>query len=106
MAAASVGGNKVVAALLEAGANVNTIDAKKYHAAHFAAHSGHLQAIMAMAGYGADFNKTNNEGNTPVHMASQKGHAMCIKFLSQRGEYRKVWTINCNIFILLSSHDI
>ncbi|XP_005093099.1 ankyrin repeat and EF-hand domain-containing protein 1 [Aplysia californica] len=85
MAAASSGGNKVVAALLDAGARVNDVDVKKCHAAHFAALGGHLQAIMAMAGNNADFNVVNSEGNNPVHLAAQKGQAMCIKFLSQRG---------------------
>ncbi|CAG5126592.1 unnamed protein product, partial [Candidula unifasciata] len=85
MAAAASGGIKVVSALLEAGALVNTVDVKKCTASHLAALNGHLQALMLMAGYGADFNVLASDGGNPIHHAAAKGHAMCIKFLSQRG---------------------
>ncbi|CAL1527779.1 unnamed protein product [Lymnaea stagnalis] len=85
MAASSSGGIKVVSALLAAGANPNTIDAKKNCAAHFAAMNGHLKALQLMAGYGAEFNKVANDGGNPIHYAAKTGEAMCIKFLSQRG---------------------
>lgn len=85
MAAASSGGTKVVAALLEAGARVNDIDVKKHTASHLAALNGQLPSLMLMAGYGADFNMLANDGGNPIHYAAAKGQAMCIKFLSQRG---------------------
>ena len=86
MAAAGSGGTSVINALLEARANVNALDAKKNCAGHLAALAGQLQAIKLMAGYNADFNVIASDGGNPIHYAAQKGHAMCIKFLSQRGQ--------------------
>lgn len=85
MAAASSGSAKVVRAILDAGADVNALDARKNHAAHLAAKGGHFQALTCMGGFGAHFDQTNMDGNTPIHLAAMGGHGMCCKYLSQRG---------------------
>ena len=85
MAAAESGGVDVVRAILEAGANVNALDIRKTHAAHYAAKGGHFEVLVMMAGYGSDFNQTNAEGNTPIHLAATNGSGACCKYLSQRG---------------------
>ncbi|KAK7490166.1 hypothetical protein BaRGS_00018511 [Batillaria attramentaria] len=85
MAAAMSGSAKVAKAILEAGGDVNALDARKNHAAHFAAKGGHFEVLACMGGYGAHFDQVNMDGNTPIHMAAMRGHAMCCKYLSQRG---------------------
>lgn len=85
MAACNSGSVKVVKAILDQGADVNTLDARNNHAAHWAAKGGHLDCLTCMAGHGANFDQTNMDGNTPIHLAAMKGHAMCCKYLSQRG---------------------
>ncbi|XP_052275632.1 ankyrin repeat and EF-hand domain-containing protein 1-like isoform X2 [Dreissena polymorpha] len=85
MAAAATGSMKVVRALLQNGADVNAMDLRHNHAAHFAAASGHLQVLACMAGFGALFDQVNADGNTPLHNAAAGGHGMCLKFLAQRG---------------------
>lgn len=85
MGAAGSGSAKVVAAILEKGGNVNAVDFRKNHAAHFAAQGGHLEVLKCLGGSGANFDQVNAEGNTPIHLAAKEGHAMCCKYLSQRG---------------------
>ena len=86
MSAANSGSAKVVKAILSRGANVNALDARKNHAAHFAAKGGHLECLVCMGGFGAQFDQNNMDGNNPVHLAAMGGHAMCCKYLSQRGQ--------------------
>ncbi|XP_076442386.1 ankyrin repeat and EF-hand domain-containing protein 1-like isoform X2 [Babylonia areolata] len=85
MAAANSGSAKVVKAILNKGGNVNMVDARKNHAAHFAAKGGHLECLMCMGGFSAQFDQNNMDGNNPVHLAAMGGHAMACKYLSQRG---------------------
>lgn len=85
MAAAASGSVKVVRAILERGADVNALDIKHNHAAHYAAIGGSLAVLACMSGHGALFDQTNSEGNTPIHNAAMNGHGMCCKFLAQRG---------------------
>ncbi|KAK7103920.1 ankyrin repeat and EF-hand domain-containing protein 1-like isoform X2 [Littorina saxatilis] len=85
MSACSSGSAKVVKAILKKGANVDILDMRKNHAAHFAAKGGHLECLTALGGCGAHFDQTNTDGNSPIHLAAMGGHAMCCKYLSQRG---------------------
>lgn len=86
MAAAASGSVKVVRAILERGADVNALDIKHNHAAHYAAIGGSLAVLACMSGHGALFDQTNSEGNTPIHNDAMNGHGMCCKFLAQRGK--------------------
>ncbi|KAK3583308.1 hypothetical protein CHS0354_038919 [Potamilus streckersoni] len=85
MAAAKSGSVKSVRAILSNDGDVNALDVKHNHAAHFAAANGHFEVLACMAGFGALFDQINSESNTPIHLAAMGGHAMCIKFLVQRG---------------------
>ena len=86
MAACQSGSAKVVKTMLNKGTNVNVLDMRKNHAAHFAAKGGHLECLTCMGGFGAQFDQTNMDGNNPIHLAAMGGHAMCCKYLSQRGQ--------------------
>ena len=86
MAACQSGSAKVVKTMLNKGTNVNVLDMRKNHAAHFAAKGGHLECLTCMGGFGAQFDQTNMAGNNPIHLAAMGGHAMCCKYLSQRGQ--------------------
>ncbi|CAG2211743.1 Ankyrin repeat and EF-hand domain-containing protein 1 [Mytilus edulis] len=85
MAAAASGSVKVVRAILEAGGDVNAIDIKHGHAAHYACQSGNLLVLACMAGYGAQFDQYNSDNNNPIHLSALHGHGMFCKFLAQRG---------------------
>ncbi|XP_076463503.1 ankyrin repeat and EF-hand domain-containing protein 1-like isoform X2 [Babylonia areolata] len=85
MAACASGSVKVVKAIILKGGDVNALDVRKNHAAHFAAGGGHLECLMCMGGYGAQFEQTNVDSDTPIHNAAKAGFAMCCKYLSQRG---------------------
>lgn len=85
MAAAASGSLMVVRAILEAGGDVNAIDIKHNHAAHYACQSGNLAVLACMAGYGAQFDQYNSDNNNPIHMSALHGHGMYCKFLAQRG---------------------
>ena len=86
MAACNSGSSTVVKALLMKGAEVNALDLRNNHAAHFAAMRGHLECLICMGGYGAQFDQCNSDNNTPIHLAAMAGHALCCKYLSQRGQ--------------------
>lgn len=93
MAAANSGSLAVTRAILDKGANVNALDSRKNHAAHYAAKGGFLPVLCCLSAYSANFNFTNNEGNNAVHIAAKEGFGACCRFLAQRGK----------IFVPLSS---
>ena len=87
MAACFSGSAVVVKAILERGAEVDGLMVRpRIHAAHEAAKGGFLPCLAALSAYGANFDQVDEQGNSPIHAAAKAGHAMCIKFLSQRGE--------------------
>lgn len=86
MAASASGSVIIVRAILDLDGDVNAIDVRHNHAAHFASTNGHFEVLACLSAFGANFDQINAEENTPIHLAAMNGHAMCIKFLSQRGE--------------------
>ncbi|XP_066553859.1 ankyrin repeat and EF-hand domain-containing protein 1 isoform X2 [Amia ocellicauda] len=85
MEAARAGHAELVRALLQKGANVNSLDKKRNHAGHFAAEGGFFEVIQMFSAYSADLGVVALDGNTPIHYAAIGGFADCCKFLSQRG---------------------
>ncbi|XP_039604747.1 ankyrin repeat and EF-hand domain-containing protein 1 [Polypterus senegalus] len=85
MEAAKSGDAELVRAILLKGGNVNALDKRRNHAAHFAALGGFFEVIRVLSAYSADLGVVNMDGNTPLHLAAKGGFADCCKFLSQRG---------------------
>ncbi|XP_030643832.1 ankyrin repeat and EF-hand domain-containing protein 1 [Chanos chanos] len=85
MEAARAGSVQLVRAILQRGANPNTLDKKRFHAAHFAAKGGFFEVIQVLSAYSADLGVMATDGNTPLHFAAAGGFAECCRFLAQRG---------------------
>ncbi|XP_064621436.1 ankyrin repeat and EF-hand domain-containing protein 1-like isoform X2 [Lineus longissimus] len=84
MVASQSGSVIVVRAILERGGDVNALDRKGAHAAHYAAKGGFFDVLCCLAGHGANFDQVDDKGNTPIHFAAD-GHALCCRFMGQRG---------------------
>ncbi|XP_016354773.1 ankyrin repeat and EF-hand domain-containing protein 1 [Sinocyclocheilus anshuiensis] len=85
MEATRAGAIDLVRAILKKGGNVNALDKKQFHAAHFAAERGFFEIIMVLSAYAADFGVVTSEGDTPLHFAASGGYTDCCRFLAQRG---------------------
>ncbi|XP_051500684.1 ankyrin repeat and EF-hand domain-containing protein 1-like isoform X2 [Myxocyprinus asiaticus] len=90
MEATRAGAINLVRAILRKGGNVNALDKKQFHAAHFAAEGGFFefgsyQIIKVLSAYAADFGVVTSEGDTPLHFAAYGGYTDCCRFLAQRG---------------------
>jgi hypothetical protein len=76
---------KMVAMLLNAGADKDAKDEKGFTALLVAAENGHAKCIKLLLNAGADKNATNNENSTALMMAAVHGHIQCIKCLLKAG---------------------
>ncbi|XP_067273893.1 ankyrin repeat and EF-hand domain-containing protein 1a isoform X3 [Pseudorasbora parva] len=90
MEATKAGAIDLVRAILKRGGNVNAVDKKRFHSAHFAAEKGffeicYFQIIKVLSAYAADFGAVTTEGDTPLHFAASGGYTDCCRFLAQRG---------------------
>ncbi|XP_053469679.1 ankyrin repeat and EF-hand domain-containing protein 1a isoform X2 [Ictalurus furcatus] len=85
MEAVRAGAVGLVRAILKRGANVNTLDSKRFNAVHFAAEGGYFEILQVLSAYVADMGVMTAEGNTALHYAAQGGFADCCRFLAQRG---------------------
>ncbi|KAL0967663.1 hypothetical protein UPYG_G00255190 [Umbra pygmaea] len=90
MEAARAGAVELVRAILQKGANPNTLDKKRFHATHFAAMGGFFEVIQVLSAYSADMGVMTVEGETPLHYAARGGFNDCCRFLAQRGCNPKV----------------
>ncbi|KAF5894797.1 ankyrin repeat and EF-hand domain-containing protein 1-like, partial [Clarias magur] len=85
MAAVRAGAVELVRAILQRGANPNSVDKRQMRAAHVAASKGLFEVLRMLSSYLADFNVETSLGNTPLHAAAAEGYAECCRFLAQRG---------------------
>ncbi len=85
--AAQEGHARIVAALVEAGANVNAVDSKRgAFPLLLAAQEGHAGIVAALVEAGADVDAVNSENGTfPLLMAAQEGHAGIVADLVEAG---------------------
>ncbi|KAA0708464.1 Ankyrin repeat and EF-hand domain-containing protein 1 [Triplophysa tibetana] len=79
------GAMELVRAILKKGGNVNAVDKKGFHAAHFASERGFIEIIKVLSAYAADLGAVTKDGDTPLHFAASGGYTDCCRFLAQRG---------------------
>ena len=75
----------VIAALIKAGAVVNTRDNSGQTALHLAASNGNVDVIAALTKAGADKNAKDNDGWTALHQAARYGKVDAIAALIKAG---------------------
>ena len=73
LTAAAVGDTKQVAALLDAGADIESRDAKGLRPLHKAAENGEVETVTLLIERGADVNAGDKDGRTPMIRAAKKG---------------------------------
>jgi len=75
----------VVRVLLEGGANIESTNANRSTALHYAAWYGHLRICQQLLDWGAKVNSLARWNNTPLHEAARAGHLSVVKLLVERG---------------------
>lgn len=73
--------------LIQAGADVNLREARKWTALHFAAQEYDYKIVELLLNSGADIDAEDHDGNTPLYRSlfGSKGQGEVIKLLLQRG---------------------
>eukprot|EP00877_Chromochloris_zofingiensis_P009397 jgi/Chrzof1/4710/Cz14g23200.t1 len=71
--------------LVEAGENVNEVEAAGNTPLHNAAFEGWLEGVELLIQLGAKVNASNNAGDTPWHWATNMGHNEVLAVLEQEG---------------------
>lgn len=79
------GENAVVAALLDVGADVNTINRRKETPLHLAAMNGRVETVKLLMRRGADWSVRDEEGNQPLHRACCAGDEKMVAVLIDMG---------------------
>ncbi|GBG24202.1 Ankyrin repeat domain-containing protein 1 [Hondaea fermentalgiana] len=72
---------RLVAKLIERGAEIRTLDAEGFSAVHWAAAMGNCAAMEALLDAGADLDGQSESGDTALHRAARFGRDACIKSL-------------------------
>ena len=85
MYAAKNGNIESVNALIELGADVNTVDHSGRTPLIHAACGGSDACVVMLIDKGADMNKSAADGFTPLIAAAEQGHFKCIEVLLQAG---------------------
>ena len=67
--ACQYGHEAVVKALVDAGANVNTVNKHGWAPLHIACQYGHEAVVKALVDAGANVNTVNKHGWTPLHIS-------------------------------------
>lgn len=84
-AAVSSGNERILIALLKAGANPNRRDPLGYGAVFKAAMSARPALLKILLDHGGDINYRDNLGNTPLMMAAYLGRSDTVRLLLERG---------------------
>ena len=87
MAAAGAGHLPVVAALLEAGVDVNAAGENGWTALMMAAQSGHVAMVEELLEADADNDATDSDGDSAAVWAQNGGHAEVVKLLGSTASY-------------------
>jgi len=83
--AAWAGHAKVVALLIERGANINAEAIDGIRAIHFAAQNGHETCVKELLKARSKVNvRDTKKLNTPLHMAASRGHASLVAYLLRK----------------------
>jgi ankyrin repeat protein len=83
--AVTSGSTKMVAWLIEHGADVNTQDNTGLTPLHVAAWWTATERAAYLLDHGADLNATDKFGDTPLHIAAAHGRKAMVVFLIERG---------------------
>lgn len=75
----------ITTAVTSQGVDVNTRDELGNTPMHYAAGSGHPDAVAELLRLGADVALTNNVGDTPLHKAAFRGNVPAVKALVAAG---------------------
>lgn len=81
--------------LVEAGENVNEVEAAGNTPLHNAAFEGWLEGVELLIQLGAKVNASNNAGDTPWHWATNMGHNEVLAVLEQ------VWNSHIRVAVML-----
>jgi ankyrin repeat protein len=85
--AASKGHAEIVAALLNAGAYIDAVDAQKKTALHLASSEGHTEIVAALINADANIDAFDAQKKTALHLASSQGHAEIVAALLKAGAH-------------------
>ncbi|OQR86459.1 ankyrin [Achlya hypogyna] len=78
-------GTEMIAALLEAGANVNYLANAGHSALPMAAKQGYAETVKMLLGAGAQVNVTDTYGRQPLYFAARQGHTDIVSLLLEAG---------------------
>ena len=85
LAAAFAGESEAARVLVEAKANVGTVDLRGETALHFASREGHAAIVEILLQSGANINSKCTDGFTPLHVAAMSGNTDCLRLLLNGG---------------------
>ncbi|KAL0162837.1 hypothetical protein M9458_042233, partial [Cirrhinus mrigala] len=88
--AALAGQEKVVAELVNYGANVNAQSQKGFSPLYMAAQENHLEVVKYLLEHGANQSLPTEDGFTPLAVALQQGHENVVALLINYGTKGKV----------------
>jgi uncharacterized protein len=83
--AARDGHTAVIAALLEAGADINALEGTRSTALMYAAYNGHLEAVELLIQQGADLNLSDQGGQTALYWANRRNQSDIAALISAAG---------------------
>ncbi|KAG7166873.1 Ankyrin-3-like 3 [Homarus americanus] len=83
--ASKAGHLDIIKLLLEAGADVNTLDDRKNGLAQYAAKAGKTQLLNLLSTYGIDLTILDEDQGTLLHLAAENGHLDTCNFLLTKG---------------------
>jgi len=85
MTAAYIDRPAIVKMFLDAGADANELNAKRYSALHFAAFYGNYEVVTLLLEKGANIDAVNDAGHTPLMIAASYGNAKTVGILISKG---------------------
>ncbi|KAL4450555.1 hypothetical protein ABPG77_000911 [Micractinium sp. CCAP 211/92] len=80
---------EAIAKAVEAGNDVNEVEAAGNTPLHFACYEGWLEGCELLLSLGAKVNASNNAGDRPWHWARNMGHTEVMAFLEKNGGSRE-----------------